>query len=63
MARLPRFDLPGHPQHVIQRGNGRQEIYCADEDYGFYIAKLNEGEEKHNCDIHNKSAIKGDGAL
>ena len=24
MARLPRFILPGQPQHVIQRGNNRQ---------------------------------------
>ena len=24
MARLPRYVLPGQPQHVIQRGNNRQ---------------------------------------
>ena len=27
MARLPRFVLPGHPQHVIQRGNNRSAIF------------------------------------
>ncbi len=24
MARLPRFVLPGQPQHIIQRGNNRE---------------------------------------
>ena len=24
MARLPRYVLPGQPQHIIQRGNNRQ---------------------------------------
>lgn len=52
MARLPRFVLPGHPQHVIQRGNNRQEIFCADEDYRFYLERLSDGAKKHNCDIH-----------
>jgi len=52
MARLPRFVIPGHPQHVIQRGNNRQEIFCADEDYRFYLEKLNDSAIKHNCDIH-----------
>ena len=27
MARLLRFVIPGQPQHVIQRGNNRQEIF------------------------------------
>ena len=33
MARQPRFVLPGHPQHVIVRGNNREPIFYADEDY------------------------------
>ena len=52
MARLPRFVLPGHPQHVIQRGNNRQEIFCTDEDYLFFIEKLHEAAIKHHCEIH-----------
>ena len=32
MARLPRFILPGYPQHVIQRGNNRQRILYDEED-------------------------------
>jgi hypothetical protein len=28
MARQPRFVLPGHPRHVIQRGNNRHVIFA-----------------------------------
>jgi putative transposase len=43
MARLPRYGLPGQPQHLIQRGNNRSAIFFAPEDYGFYIQCLQEG--------------------
>jgi len=33
MARHPRIVLPGQPQHVIQRGNNRDAVFMADEDY------------------------------
>jgi putative transposase len=52
MARLPRFVLPGHPQHVIQRGNNRQSIFVTDEDYRFYLAKLGAACQHHHCDVH-----------
>lgn len=52
MARLPRFILPGQPQHVIQRGNDRQNILRHDEDYKFYLEKLIDASEKHECEIH-----------
>jgi len=52
MPRLPRFVLPGHPQHVIVRGNNREPIFCADEDYQFYLEKLKQACEKHQCDVH-----------
>lgn len=52
MARLPRFVLPGHPQHVIVRGNNRAPIFNADEDYHFYLDKLQDAARKHQCDIH-----------
>jgi len=52
MARLPRFVIPGQPQHVIQRGNNRQDIFRAEDDYHFYLEKLNAAAEKHQCDIH-----------
>ena len=42
MARLPRFVIPGQPQHIIQRGNNRGIIFVADEDYRFYLQKLSD---------------------
>lgn len=52
MARLPRFVLPGHPQHLIQRGNDKNAIFIADEDYGYFLEILGRGCKKHNCDVH-----------
>ena len=52
MARLPRFVLPGQPQHVIVRGNNRTEIFCADADYRFYLEKLQQACAKHDCTLH-----------
>ncbi len=52
MARLPRFVIPGQPQHVILRGNNRAEIFCADEDYRFYLEKLKLACAKHGCSVH-----------
>lgn len=52
LARLPRFVLPGHPQHVIVRGNNRDPIFNADEDYRFYLDTLQKAAKKHSCGIH-----------
>ena len=52
MARLPRFVIPGQPQHVILRGNNRTEIFCADVDYQFYLEKLQQACTTHGCGIH-----------
>lgn len=52
MARLPRPVLPGHPQHVIQRGNNRGETFRIDADYRFYLEKLREAAAKYACGVH-----------
>lgn len=52
MARLPRYNLPGQPQHVILRGNNRSIIFVADEDYRFFIECLHKAAEQHGCAIH-----------
>jgi putative transposase len=52
MARLPRFVLPGHPQHVIVRGNDRQAIFYPEEDYRFYLNTLKDAVLKHDCELH-----------
>ncbi len=52
MARLPRYVLPGVPQHVIQRGNNREPIFAHGEDYSFYLEKLEEALKKYSCQLH-----------
>ena len=52
MARLVRFVIPSQPQHVIQRGNNRDVIFVADDDYRFYLDRLRQSSERHRCDIH-----------
>jgi len=52
MARLARMNLPDVPQHIIQRGNNRQAIFFADEDYSFYLDKLKHYANHHNVAIH-----------
>ena len=36
MARLPRYFVPAQPQHIILRGNNRQAIFAAKQDYLFF---------------------------
>lgn len=52
MARLPRYVIPGQPQHIIQRGNNRQVIFRAEADYQFFRNALTEAAEKHQLAIH-----------
>jgi REP-associated tyrosine transposase len=52
MARKPRFNLPGIPQHVIQRGNNRAPCFFTDADYRFYLDHLRRASEKTDCMIH-----------
>ena len=52
MARLQRFVLVGHPQHIIIRGNNREPVFNANEDYRFFLDKLTDAAKKHQCDIH-----------
>ena len=52
MARLPRFVLPGEPQHVIQRGNNKDNIFVSEEDHLFYLAKLEDACQRFGCMVH-----------
>jgi putative transposase len=52
MARLPRYVIPGQPQHIIQRGNNRQIIFAAEADYQFFRDALVEAAAKHGLAIH-----------
>jgi putative transposase len=52
MARLPRYVLPGYPQHIIQRGEDQQQILFDEADYWFLWEKLNAAAQKFRCDVH-----------
>jgi putative transposase len=52
MARKPRFNIPGIPQHVIQRGNNRGPCFFSSQDCRFYLESLQAASEKSCCAIH-----------
>ena len=52
MARLGRYFLPTQPLHVIQRGNNRQAIFHADDDYRAYLQWLGAAAQVNGCAIH-----------
>ena len=52
MARLPRFDLAGVPQHVVQRGNNRLPCFLDDDDRQRYLQCLRQGLLRFDCRLH-----------
>ncbi len=52
MARLPRPDLPGVPQHVVQRGNNRLPCFLDDEDRQRYLQCLCRALTRFGCQLH-----------
>jgi len=52
MPRPTRLDLPGVPQHVVQRGNDRQPCFFAEGDYLRYRTDLRELALREGCAIH-----------
>jgi putative transposase len=52
MARLPRFDLAGIPQHIVQRGNNRLPCFLDDGDRLRYLQLLREAAIKMGVQLH-----------
>ncbi len=52
MPRKPRFNLPGIPQHIVQRGNNRAPCFFDESDYWQYLTDLECAAEKYCCEIH-----------
>jgi len=52
MARLPRFYLEDQPQHIIQRGNNRENIFLQAKDYVFYLECLLDAVNRYQINIH-----------
>jgi putative transposase len=52
MPRQRRLDLPGVPQHVIQRGNNRQPCFLREQDCRCYLSQLGEAALACGCRLH-----------
>lgn len=52
MARLPRLDVPGIPQHVVSRGVDRQACFRVAADYVAYLRDLAGATHAHGCAVH-----------
>lgn len=52
MPRQPRIDLPGIPQHIVQRGNDRQPCFFNEIDHVRYLQDLREIARREQCTVH-----------
>ena len=52
MARQPRLDLPGIPQHVVQRDNHRQPCFLDDADRRRHLTLSGEAFLATGCRLH-----------
>ncbi len=51
MARLARVVAAGHPHHITQRCNRRQQVFFCDEDYQVYLDLMREWCAKEGIEI------------
>jgi putative transposase len=52
MARRPRVDLVGIPQHIVQRGNDRHACFYACDDYVRYLEALRAAALHYGVQVH-----------
>jgi len=52
MPRKPRFFIADIPTHVVQRGNNRQAIFFAENDYRVYLGWIAEAAKRWSCAVH-----------
>lgn len=52
MGRKPRFTLPIHPQHIVQRGLDRQACFFSPADCRLYLELLKEAADRYDCQVH-----------
>ena len=52
MARLPRLTVTGYPQHVILRGNNRQDIFRNTADYQRMLDLIEQHSREQGLEIH-----------
>jgi putative transposase len=52
MPRQPRFDVPGFPVHLVQRGNNRQACFCDDADRQRFLLDAREAMLRFGVAVH-----------
>lgn len=52
MTRLPQYDVPDVPHHVIQRGTDRCPIFRDARDFRFFLNCVWDASDRHRCDVH-----------
>jgi putative transposase len=52
VARLPRFGGTGQPQHVIQRGNNKSQLFATEEDFLSFKDFVRSAIRRTDCQIH-----------
>jgi putative transposase len=52
MARQARLVLPGHPHHILIRGNNRQPIFDDDDDRRLLLSQLGDAIREHSLALH-----------
>lgn len=52
MAHQPRLDLPGIPQHIVQRGNNRGTTFVCADDHDYYRNALLHASRQQGVAIH-----------
>ena len=52
MPRPPRLDLPGIPQHIVQRGVDRRPCFVLEVHYREYLRHLRDLADRFGCHVH-----------
>jgi len=52
VPRGSRIVLANLPHHVIQRGHNRQVVFAGEDDYGYYLATVQEWKERLGCKVY-----------
>jgi putative transposase len=52
MPRRPRCDVLGQPQHVIQRGNNKTDMFTRAEEYHVFVEWLSTAINRYECRVH-----------
>jgi putative transposase len=53
MSNRRRIQIAGVPQHVLNRGNDRCDIFRADKDYAFFLFALREAALRYQLEVHS----------